>query len=523
MVEQAVQNILEMRGITKIFGDVKANDGIDLSVRRGEIHGLLGENGAGKTTLMNILYGLYKPNAGVIFIDGKEAAIEDSLAAIRHGVGMIHQHFMLVPAFTVLENIVLGLRSSREPFLDLKKARNEVAQLAKRHVLTVYPDALISDLSTGLKQQVEIIKMLYRGANILILDEPTGVLTPSEMVELFGTLKSLARQGKSVIIISHKLEEIMEVTDRVSVLRRGRMVAAFNTCETTPAELARQMVGREVVFRVEKKAREPGDVMLEVRDLCVRGMRKASTLKSISFSVREGEIFGIAGVDGNGQTELMEALAGLRRVESGDVFLDGESIANLNPGVIAKKKLAFVPEDRKEMGVVRGFGIDRNMILRNVDAPPVSRHGVIDNQYVRRETDRMIGEYDVRLSYRKTTADQLSGGNLQKIILARELGSVPKVLLAMHPTRGLDVGAIEFIHGKILKARERGAAIVIVSTELEEILMLSDRIAVFFDGNISGILDQKDASVEALGRLMAGITGEAEQEGGGRCAKDHED
>lgn len=514
MVEQGIQNILEMRGITKIFGDVKANDGIDLCIQQGEIHGLLGENGAGKTTLMNILYGLYKPNAGAIFIDGKEVVIDDSLAAIHHGVGMIHQHFMLVPAFTVLENIVLGLKSSREPFLDLKKAHQEVEELAKRHGLTIYPDALISDLSTGLKQQVEIIKMLYRGANILILDEPTGVLTPNEMIELFETLKSLARQGKSVIIISHKLEEIMEVTDRVSVLRRGKMVATFNTRETTPAELARQMVGREVVFSINKQESEPGDVVLEVKDLCVQGMRKASTLKSISFSVREGEILGIAGVDGNGQTELMEALTGLRRIESGSVLLDGESIANLNPGVIAKKKVAFVPEDRKEMGVVRGFGIDRNMILRNADASPVSHHGVIDNKFVKRVTDRMIEEYDVRLSYRKTTADQLSGGNLQKIILARELSGSPKVLLAMHPTRGLDVGAIEFVHGKILEARGSGAAIVIVSTELEEILMLSDRIAVFFDGNLSGILDQKDASIEALGRLMAGVVDEVQQEGG---------
>lgn len=500
-----MQSTLEMQRITKSFGGVKANDDISLEVFKGEIHALLGENGAGKTTLMNVLYGLYKPDFGTIKINGKETEINSPLDAIAQGIGMIHQHFMLIPAFTVLENIVLGLRSNKEPFLDLDRARIEIEQLAAKHGLKIFPDALVQDLSTGLRQQVEIVKVLYRGANILILDEPTGVLTPQEMVELFNTLKELRNRGHSVIFISHKLEEVMTISDRVSVLRKGRLVSTVNTKETTKEELARLMVGREVVFRVKKEKADIGEKVLEVRNLCVKGIREASSLKDISFHVNKGEILGVAGVDGNGQSELMEALAGLRKVESGEVLLYGESIRNLSPHEIINKRVSFIPEERKESGIVKGFDIDKNMILRRLDQKPYSRYGVINSSYVKNETDRLIQEYDIRLSHRNVDADLLSGGNLQKVILAREISSNPILLLAMHPTRGLDVGAIEFIHRKMLQAAENGVSIIIVSTELEELLTLADRIIVFCDGRITGELKQAEATIAKIGELMAGI------------------
>lgn len=501
-----MKTILKMQGITKQFGVFKANDDIDLEVNEGEIHALLGENGAGKSTLMNILYGLYSPTSGEIFIKGKKVTIDSPLKAIDLGIGMIHQHFMLIPAFTVLENVILGSEPTKRAFLDLQEARSRIIELAKRHSLRVDPDAKVSNLSVGLQQQVEIIKALYRNADLLILDEPTGVLTPQENVELFETLRSLAKNGHSIIFISHKLDEVLEISDRVSVLRRGKKIATVNTKDVSKQELARLMVGREVVFNVNKEPVVPGKELLQIKDLHVTGERLASTLKGISFSVREGEIVGVAGVDGNGQTELIEAIAGLRKVESGQIIVNGVDITNKSPKEILEQKVCLIPEDRKEVGSVNKFNLAENAILRNHCKKPFANKLFINFKEVNRHTDNLIKEYDIRAAGKEMQANLLSGGNLQKLILAREINMKPQVLLAMHPTRGLDVGAIEFIQKKLLEQRSKGIGILLVSTELDEIMNLSDRIIVMCNGIITGILEQKDADIELIGRLMAGET-----------------
>lgn len=498
-------NILRMCGITKTFGNFKANDEINIEVKKGEIHALLGENGAGKSTLMNILYGLYKPTSGKIIIHEKEVAIESPLNAIELGIGMIHQHFMLIPAFTVVENIILGLKSSREPFLDLAEAKIKIKEIAARHSLQADPDAKVANLPVGLQQQIEILKALYRGADLLILDEPTGVLTPQETVKLFETLKLLAQNGHSIIFISHKLDEVLEISDRVSILRRGKKVATVNTKEVSKKELTQLMVGREVVFTVKKEYVQPGKTVFEIKDLKVSGNRLASTLKGISFSAKEGEIIGIAGIDGNGQTELVEAIAGLRRVTSGQILVNGVDITNKTPLEIRKQKVALIPEDRKEVGSIKEFNLADNAILRSHCEKPFTKRKIFINyKEVEKFADSLIAEYDVRTAGRHIEANKLSGGNLQKLILAREIKSQPKVLLAMHPTRGLDVGAIEFIHSKLLEQRKNGTVIILVSTELEEIMSLSDRIIVLCNGIITGILNQNEASRELIGQLMTG-------------------
>ena len=498
-------DILNMVHITKQFGAFKANDDISIDVREGEILALLGENGAGKSTLMNVLYGLYRPTSGEIRMDGRTVAIDSPLTAISLGIGMVHQHFMLVQAFKTWENIVLGLQDEQKHLLKEAQAKQKIQALARQYRLQIDPDAQIDTLSVGLQQQVEIAKVLYRGSRLLILDEPTGVLTPVEKEKLFLTLRNLTKNGLSVIFISHKLDEVLEISDRVAVLCRGKNVCTVNTREVTKADLARMMVGRSVVLTVERERQAVSDEeVLCVRGLRAEGNRLASCLKGLDLTIHRGEVFGLAGVDGNGQSELVEALSGLRRIQGGTVTLCGRDITNAAPGEIIRSGEALIPEDRKKVGTVHSFSIDRNLILRSLKRSKYQRRGVIDYPRLAEDTDRVIAEYDIRLSNRTDPVSHLSGGNLQKVILARELRSEPRLLVAMHPTRGLDVGAIEFIHRKILDAAERGAAVLLVSTELEEIISLSDTVAVMSGGTLSRPLRGGEVTLENLGLLMGG-------------------
>jgi simple sugar transport system ATP-binding protein len=454
---------------------------------------------------MNILYGLYRPTFGLIELNGHPEEIDSPLKAIDLGIGMVHQHFMLIPAFKTWENIALGAPPDGRLKIDERGVRAKIAEIAQKYRLSIDPDAKIATLSVGLQQQVEIAKALYRGANLLILDEPTGVLTLPEKEKLFETLRFFAASGRSVIFISHKLDEVMEVSDRVTVLRGGKKVATEDTQNVDKQTLARLMVGRSVVFTVQKSDAVPNArEVLRVSGLKAPGNRLVSSLKDLSFTVRAGEIVGVAGVDGNGQTELSEALTGLRHVDDGEILLTGQTITNLPPRKLIDAGVAFIPEDRKSVGSVKNYGIDRNLVLRRECAPGVSRRGVIHWRRVAKNADEVIRAYDVRYSGRQMPVSQLSGGNLQKVILAREIGSDCRLLIAMHPTRGLDVGAIEFIHEKLLQARARGAAILLISSELEEILALSDRVLVLSGGAFSGELTEGGITPENIGMLMGG-------------------
>ena len=491
--------------ITKKFGDFKANDNISIDVRQGEILALLGENGAGKSTLMNILYGLYRPTSGKILFDGKEVEIDSPLTAISLGIGMVHQHFMLVQAFKTWENIVLGLQDEQRRILKPAEAKKKITERAKNYRLQIDPDAPISTMSVGLQQQVEIAKVLYRGCRLLILDEPTGVLTPLEKEKLFATLRHLTKKGFSVIFISHKLDEVLEISDRVAVLCRGKNVCTVNTAEVTKEDLARMMVGRDVVLTVKRMNPQiTPEPVLQIHDLCVTGNRLASCLKNIDLTIRKGEIYGIAGVDGNGQSELVEAVTGMRHVDAGTICLSGTDITNATPGEIIGSGVSLVPEDRKKVGSVHSFSVDRNMILRSLTHTPYCKHGLIDYGRLAEDTDDVIAQYDIRLSHRSAPVSHLSGGNLQKVILAREIGAQPKLLVAMHPTRGLDVGAIESIHRRILEAASAGLSVLLVSTELEEIMSLSDTVAVISGGRLSKPLRGDTLTMENLGLLMGG-------------------
>lgn len=507
-----MSDILNMVHITKQFGSFKANDDISIDVHQGEILALLGENGAGKSTLMNILYGLYQPTGGEIWLNGKKVEIDSPLKAISLGIGMVHQHFMLVQAFKTWENIVLGLQDEQKYLLKEDRAKKKICELAENYHLQIDPDAQIDTLSVGLQQQVEIAKVLYRGSRLLILDEPTGVLTPVEKERLFVTLRDLTRRGLSVIFISHKLDEVMEISDRVAVLCRGRNVCTVETKSVTKTDLARMMVGRDVVLTVEREspALDPEEV-LQIRSLRVTGNRLASCLKGLDLTIHKGEIFGLAGVDGNGQSELVEAITGMRRVDGGTIAVCGEDITNASPKEIIRRGTALIPEDRKKVGTVHSFSIDKNLILRTLSTSKYYRRGVIDYKALAKDTDEIIREFDIRLSNRTDPVSHLSGGNLQKVILAREIRSEPRLLVAMHPTRGLDVGAIEFIHRKILDAAGAGAAVLLVSTELEEIASLSDTVAVLSGGMLSQPLRGSQVNLENLGLLMGG----AGLEGGG--------
>ena len=496
---------VKMQDIVKKFGDFVANDGINLTVRKGEVHAILGENGAGKSTLMNILYGLYHPTSGKIFIDGKETTIGTPQKAIDLGIGMVHQHFMLIPPFSVTETIVLGMEDTKGVVLDLKKSREKIVELSKRYGLSVDPDAKIEDISVGMQQRVEIIKVLYRGANTLILDEPTASLTPQEIVELMDIIKSLTKDGKSVILITHKLKEIKTCADSCTIIRHGKYIDTVDVKVTSESELAAMMVGRDVSFSVEKEKREPGEVVLEVKDLCAKDYRKVDILKSLSISVRRGEIVGIAGVDGNGQSELVEILTGLKKADSGSVSILGKNAFNVTPRQSFDMGITSIPEDRQKHGLVLDFSVAENLILQNFEKEPFSKSGILNDKNIEAHANKLIEKFDIRpKDSAKKSAKTLSGGNQQKVIIAREVTNDSDLLIAVNPTRGLDVGAIEFVHKYLVEQRNKNKAVLLVSFELDEIMNLSDRIEVIFDGQITGEVMGEYADEKELGLLMAG-------------------
>lgn len=499
-------NVVEMRNITKVFPGVVANENVNFSLEKGEIHVLLGENGAGKTTLMNQLYGLYEPTSGEIFINGKKELIKDPNVAIALGIGMVHQHFMLVDTFTVAENIVLGTEPKVKNSLkiDMNKARQDVLEISNKYGLQVDPDAVIQDISVGMQQRVEILKALYRGADILILDEPTAVLTPQEIEELGAILRKLGSQGKSIILITHKLKEVMAMSDRVTVVRRGKIIETLENKNTNTDELAELMVGRKVKLIVDKEDREPGDVALKVENLGCLDNRGLPALKGVDFEVKKGEIFAIAGVDGNGQTELVEVLTGLRKGTQGHIHFLGKDIMNAKTKTIIETGLSHIPEDRHKRGLVLNHSLAENSILGNHDQAPYSKNGIMNYDVIHEHCLKLIEEFDVRTPNEKVAARTLSGGNQQKLIVARELVRDPELLIASQPTRGVDVGAIEFIHKRLVEQRDQGKAVLLVSLELDEVMALADRIGVIYDGKIVGIVPGKGATEKELGIMMAG-------------------
>ena len=499
--------ILELHGITKRFPGVLANDHIDLTLNQGEILALLGENGAGKSTLMNVLYGLYQPDEGEIIVKEKKITVHSPNDAIAAGVGMVHQHFMLVPVLTVTENVMLGVESLiGGVFLDRKAAAARIRDISKQYGLEVDPEAYIKDLPVGIQQRVEIIKLLYRHADILILDEPTAVLTPQEADELFKVMRSLVAQGKSIIFITHKLKEVLAVADRINVLRLGRVVGQANPETATEPQLASMMVGRAVDLIVHKTPAKPGEVVLRANDLRVLDDRENLAVDGVSFEVRAGEILGVAGVQGNGQTELVEALTGLRPTLSGQLSIDGHAVTHASPRTIVELGVAHIPEDRQQDGLVLSYPVADNMVLNTYYVPPFARGVVIQQPEVEKAAAERVEQFDVRTPSIRTTAGSLSGGNQQKVIVARELSRPIKLLIAAQPTRGLDVGSIEYIHNRIVEKRADGCAVLVFSTELDEILALSDRIAVMYRGRIVAIVDAAQATKEYLGLLMAGVS-----------------
>jgi general nucleoside transport system ATP-binding protein len=499
-----LEYVIEMLNIRKVFGNFVANDNITLQLKKGEIHALLGENGAGKSTLMNVLFGLYQPDGGEIRVKGKKVKITDPNVANELGIGMVHQHFMLVDTFTVTENIILGSEPKKGGTIDIKRAEQEVRELSERYGLAVDPTAKIADISVGMQQRVEILKTLYRGADILIFDEPTAVLTPQEIHELIQIMKKLVKEGKSIILITHKLKEIMEVCDRVTVIRRGKGIATLNVSETNPNELASLMVGREVQFKTEKKPAQPGKPVLEIKDLVVKDVRGVTAVNHLDLTVHAGEIVGIAGVDGNGQTELIEALTGLVKVESGSILLNGRDITNLPPRKITEAGVGHIPQDRHKHGLVLDFPIGENIVLQTYYKSPYSKGGILNFKAIYDKARQLIAEFDVRTPDEFTKARALSGGNQQKAIIGREVDRNPDLLIAAQPTRGLDVGAIEFIHKRLIEQRDQGKAVLLISFELDEIMNVSDRIAVIYEGKIVAIVDPKETTEQELGLLMAG-------------------
>lgn len=503
---------VEMRGIRKEFPGVVANDDVDFAVEEGEIHALVGENGAGKTTLMNVLYGLYHAEAGTIKIRGQPVQIRKNSDAISLGIGMVHQSFKLVSSFTVAENITLGAESRTGIFLDRKTIHDNVVEISERFGLKVDPDARIQDLPVGVQQRVEILKTLYRNADILVLDEPTAVLTPQETRELFGVIRSLVHEGKTVVFITHKLREVMEISDRVTVMRDGKMVGTKVTKDTSPRELARMMVGREVLLRVKKDKAKTGDIVLRLENLKVRDDRDLMAIRGISLEVRAGEILGVAGVEGNGQRELVDAIVGLRPVVAGSVHISGEAVTTLPVRGRRETGMSCVPEDRYVRGLALPATVEENLIVTGYHKAPMSRAGLLNSKEISNYANEAIKTFDVRTTGKDVPASTLSGGNLQKVVLARELSTHPDLLIAAQPTRGLDIGSIEFVHQRIVDARDRGTAVLLVSAELEEVMSLSDRIAVLYEGEIVGTIDAGKATEDGLGLWMAGITDEDEPE-----------
>lgn len=498
------ENVIEMREITKIFGQFVANDKINLHLRRGEIHALLGENGAGKSTLMNMLAGLLEPTSGEIAVNGQVVKLDSPSKAASLGIGMVHQHFMLVEAFTVAENIILGSEITKNGVLDIKKAIQEIKELSEKYGLAVDPSAKIEDISVGAQQRVEILKTLYRGADILIFDEPTAVLTPAEIDELMIIMKNLVKEGKSIILITHKLDEIRAVSDRVTVIRRGKSIETVEIAGATNQDLAEMMVGRSVSFTTEKNPPQPKEVILSIKDLVVNENRGIPAVKNLSLDVRAGEIVGIAGIDGNGQSELIQAITGLRKVKSGTINIKGKDVVGLPPRKITEMKVSHVPEDRHRDGLVLDMTISENIALQTYYKEPLSKNGILNYTNIHNYARKLMEEFDVRAANDYVPASALSGGNQQKAIIAREVDRDPDLLIVSQPTRGLDVGAIEYIHKRLISERDKGKAVLVVSFELDEILNLSDRIAVIHDGKIQGIVTPAETNKQELGILMAG-------------------
>ncbi|MBU2602056.1 MAG: ABC transporter ATP-binding protein [Actinobacteria bacterium] len=497
--------VVRIDEVSKFFPGVVANDKVSIDLRRGEIHALLGENGAGKTTIMNVLYGLYEPDAGSLEVQGQQVRIASPKAALHLGIGMVHQHFMLIPKFSIVENVVLGHEpTTKTGALDLTEARSRLMDLSQKFGLTVDPDRLVEDTSVGMQQRTEILKTLYLGASILILDEPTAVLAPQEVGDLFATIRSLTEGGLSIFFISHKLEEVMEISDRVTVIRGGRVVDTVDTAATTKEELAKLMVGREVVLQVDKEAQESGAPVLSVEGLCVKDHRGLMALNGVSFEVRAGEILGIAGVDGNGQIELEEAIIGLHRPSAGRLLLDGEDITRRAVKSRIEKGIGLVPQDRHKRGLILDFDLTENVLLGNQWRSPFTKPLGLDREYIRRYTIDGVREFAVKTPSVDSAASTLSGGNQQKLILARELRRGPRVLVASQPTRGLDVGAIEFVHRQLLAFRAKGVGILLISYELEEVLSLSDRILVLYEGQVVMEVEGTAAVREEIGLAMTG-------------------
>lgn len=498
--------VLEVRDITKRFPGVLANDHVSFTLEPGEIHAFLGENGAGKSTLMNILYGMYAQDEGEILVNGAPVTIRSPLDAIRLGMGMVHQHFMLVPTVTVAENIMLGKEIKRGLLLDERAANTRIRSLSEQYGLAVPPDALVEDLPVGVQQRVEIIKALYRGAEVLILDEPTAVLTPQEAEDLFKVIFSLRNQGKSIIFISHKLKEVRRIADRITVLRRGRVVGSADPKTASESQLASMMVGRDVLLTVDKTRAHPGAPVLDVRNLTVLDDRGSLAVNALALEVHTGEVLGIAGVQGNGQAELVEALTGLRHAQSGSIQFLGRDMTNATPRALVEHGLGHIPEDRHRHGLVMSYSIADNMVLSSYYHTPFARGIVRNDAAIEQNAKHLIKEFDVRTPSADVSASSLSGGNQQKVVVAREFSRPLKLLIASQPTRGLDVGSIEFIHKNIIRQRDEGSAVLVVSAELDEILALADRIAVMFKGSIIATLPAAEANRSKLGLLMAGVT-----------------
>jgi len=500
----ANNHVLETKNITKRFPGVIANDQVSMHLNEGEILAILGENGAGKTTLLNIIYGLYNQDEGDIFINGEKTTIDNPQDAIKKGIGMVHQHFMLVPVFSVAENMVLGSEVHTAGVLNMKEARKRILDLSNTYGLEVDPDAIVEGLCVGAQQKVEILKALFRDARILILDEPTAVLTPQEIEELFLVMRELTSKGVSIIFISHKLKEVMEIADRIMVMRRGKVVGETTPSETNQSDLANMMVGREVLLRVEKEAAKPEDPVFEINDLVIQEPGELHSIKHVSLKVRAGEILGIAGVQGNGQTELVEGITGLRSYNHGAIIIDGEIMPQENPRALVENGMAHIPEDRQKHGLVLPYPLTDNLVLCSYYQHPFVKGLIRNEEAIETYANRLIENFDVRTPSPFIPASNLSGGNQQKVIVARELSRDIKILIANQPTRGLDVGSIEYIHRTLIEMRDRGVGVLLVSAELDEIMSLSDRIAVIYEGEIVAILDAKDATREELGLLMAG-------------------
>ena len=503
--EKVAFQTLEMRGITKRFPGVLANDNVSFDLRANEVHALLGENGAGKSTLMKILYGMYHPDAGEILLNGNVVKINSPLSAIQHGIGMIHQHFMLVPTLTVAENVALGLASSRGPLTDLDVVSEKIKLLADKYHLQIDPNAYIWQLSVGQQQRVAIIKALYRGASILLLDEPTAVLTPQEVDELFVIMQQMLSDGYGLVFISHKLYEVISISNRVTVLRDGRNVGTRPICDVTQYTLANWMVGHELEYVRSTEKPDLGEVRFALDDVCCESDRGVDGLCDVNLAVHSGEIVGLAGVSGNGQLELAETLTGMRPIVKGRILLEGEDVTGKKPSEITEKGLSYIPEERMKDGMIRNFNISENLILREHHKPPFSRHGFLQMNFINDHADQLIKQYRIKTPSRNTLAKSLSGGNIQKVLLARELSRNPRAIIAAQPTRGLDIGASEYVREQLLAERKKGTAILLISEDLDEILALADRIAVIYEGKIMDILPRETATKEDIGLLMAGV------------------